>query len=201
MEPLDKIEDTVCGECAFGNLVKNVGIKKCIRCEKPFCSHFACAIAPLEYCINCMGDLELKREIVSKRVEKYNPLTDTLRVITRRARSIHINGDDFLFAQRKIGDLTDPELELSIEFHREYLQLLAAEQDKRKAERLHKQSQQKLLIPNGTVSKTVKETKTTTTTKQNKKADQITALFEQLLLSGKSLQEIQQIIASLKLPS
>ena len=198
-EPEEKIEDTVCSECAFGNLVKNVGIKRCIRCDKAFCTHFSCTVAPLEYCINCMGDLELKREIVTKTVEKYNPFTDTTHVYKRRARSIHINGDDWMFAQRKIGSLSEVELELAIEFHKEYLQLLGAEQDRKKAERLHKQSNVKTIsVPNGTVSKTVRETKTTTTTKQNKKADQLQALFEQLLLDGKSIQEIQQIIASTK---
>ena len=193
----DKIDDTVCPECAFGNLVKSVGLKRCIRCDNAFCTHFACTVAPLEYCINCMGDLELRRQIISKRTVHYDPLTDTVRVYTRRppARSIHIEGDDFLFAQRRIATLSDVELELSIEFHKEYLQLLAAEQDRRKIERIHKQSQLKMALPTGTTSKTVKETKTTTTTKQNKKADQITALFEQLLLSGKSIQEIQAIIA------
>lgn len=202
LEP-DKIDDVVCGECAFGNLVKNVGLKRCIRCEKPYCTHFACTVAPLEYCVNCMGDLELTRKIESVSREKYNPITDTTTRYTRRYRSIHINGDDWLFAQRKIGSLSDVELELSLEFHKEYIQLLAAEQDRRRVEKAHTASQKsaktQMVLPTGTVSQTVKTTKTTTTTKQNKKVDQLAILFEQLLDQGKSVAEIQAIIAASKL--
>ena len=203
-EPEDKIDDTVCSECAFGNLVKNVGIKRCIRCDKAFCSHFACTITPLEYCVNCMGNLELERKVVTTKIDVYDPETDTVKTYRRLPyRSIHINGDDWLFAQRRIGSLSDVELELSIEFHREYLQLLAVEQDRRKAERLHKASQVKLplAMPTGTTSKTVRETKTTTTTKQNKKVDQLSMVFDQMLNSGMSLTEIQALIAKSASPS
>ena len=204
-EPEDKIDDTVCSECAFGNLVKNVGIKRCIRCDKAFCSHFACTITPLEYCVNCMGNLELERKVVTTKIDVYDLETDTIKTYRRRPyRSIHINGDDWLFAQRRIGALSDVELELSIEFHREYLQLLAVEQDRRKAERLHKQSATKLpppgIMPTGTTSKTVKETKVTTTTKQNKKVDQVSMLFDQMLNAGMSLSEIQALIAKSATP-
>jgi len=91
-------------------------------------------------------------------------------------------GDDWLFAQRRIYELSDEELELSTEFHRGYLNLLGEEQVRRRVEKGHKECAKKTSqLTLGTVAPVVvtKETKVVKTkvVSTEKKKEQAAALM------------------------
>lgn len=172
----------VCDICVGDNLLKNVGIRTCARCRNPFCIHFSCKVDPLTYCVSCMSQIELTRSVVTKTIEHYDEVTDTLRTYTRRAREIKLSGDDWMFAQRRVKDLSDDELDMVVEYHRQYLQLLCDDAERRRMEKAHRNANVKFVIPSAQVtSTTVTTTKKVSTVKLDKQKEQAAALLAQLL--------------------
>jgi hypothetical protein len=178
----------VCDTCIGDNLLKSCGIRKCARCENPFCVHYACKADPLTYCVTCMSQIELTRSICTKTYEHFDEVTDTLKRYTRRAREIHLAGEDWMFAQRRVNTLTDAELDMVIEYHRQYLQLLCGDQERRKTEKAHRNAGIKMQFPSAAVTTTtVTTTKKTSTVKLDRQKEQAAALLAQLLGSGMDL--------------
>jgi len=145
-----------CEVCTNDNLLKSVGIKKCIRCSALYCIHFASLIDGNEYCVDCLSDLTLlKGEEVYKRVD-YDLVAEKERVVRRRATILKINGLDYLFMQRRNATMSDAELELKIECYKEQVISMILEREERKIKKFKAQN-----IKLGTISTTT-ETKTDT---------------------------------------
>lgn len=178
-EGSEVLGSNVCDTCMGDNLLKNCGIRTCARCLNPFCLHYASKVEPLTYCVGCMSAIELTRSVVTKTYEHYDEVTDTLRSYTRRAREIRLSGDDWMFAQRRIRELADAELDLAIEFHRQYLMLLCAEQERRRTEKAHRNAGIKFVIPPSTSSTTTTTTTTkkVSTVKMDKKKEQAASML------------------------
>jgi len=171
----------VCDICIGDNLLKDVGVRKCARCENPFCIHYASKADPLTYCVTCMSTIILTRSVVTKTYEHYDEVTDTLRSYSRRAREIHLAGEDWMFAQRRVNTLTDAELDMVIEYHRQYLNLLCADQERRTAEKRHRYAGVKMQLPSAAVTTTtVTTTKKVSTVKLDKQKEQAASLIATL---------------------
>lgn len=192
----------VCDICIEDNLTAQAGIQGCKRCGNPFCIHYASKIDPICYCVDCMSDLTLTKETITKTYvhEKWDPKTDTTyqtAPYTRRARLIKVGGLDWLFAQRKILTLTDPELDMMIEYHRQLMTQIYAEADRRRTEKAHRYAGVKVVIPSASTQTTQTTTttvtkKTTKTISSNKAQAKIDALMASLLASGMSQEDIMK---------
>ena len=109
-----------------------------------------------------------------------------------------MSGDDWIFVCRKVHELSPKELEVFIEYHRQYLGLLQNEQACQKAAKAHTQPAVKLMSEAGSslngsttrVETTETTTKKTSTTKISKKAEQAKALLQSMLAQGFSLDDI-----------
>lgn len=105
-----------------------------------------------------------------------------------------MSGNDWIFVQRKVHELTSAELEVYVEYHRQYLGLLQNEQESRKAEKAHGLIPSSIHLASPTTTRTTTSTETTikktTTTKINKKAEQAKALLQSMLAQGFSLEDI-----------
>jgi hypothetical protein len=116
-------------------------------------------------CTECCSDVSVLREIITKEYSHYNEETDVVTHYRRRAKSIRLEGMDWLFAQRKIATMSSDALELAIEYHRALLQGLLAERETRKIEYAHRYAG--VPLPKASTAKDY-STSTTTTTKVTK---------------------------------
>lgn len=194
LEGPEVVGSHVCDTCIGDNLLKSCGIRTCARCLNPFCIHFASKVDSLTYCVSCMSAIELTRSIVTKTYEHYNEETDVIRSYTRRAREIKLEGDDWMFAQRRIATLSDAELDMVIEYHRQYLMLLCNEQERRRMERMHRNASVKYVVPTASATTTtVTTTKKTKTVKLDKQKEKAAAM-----LSALTPEMIAALLASMK---
>jgi hypothetical protein len=192
------LASTVCDVCLELNLTTK-SVIRCIRCEQAFCYHFTSAI-DARYCVNCMSDISVAKSTITKEYSHVNQEAGTVSVYRRRAREVKIDGLDWQFAQRRICDLADVELDLTIEYHRNILSLQIAEQEKRRNDRMHRYAGMKVHIPTpatttvtNTTSTTVKKTKTVS---KNKAAEQVAAILNSLKAKGMTLEDIQRAVAA-----
>lgn len=180
-EGVEAVGSHVCDTCVGDNLLKECGIRTCARCLNPFCLHYASKVDPLTYCVSCMSAIELTRSVVTKTYEHFDEVSDTLRTWSRKAREIHLSGDDWMFAQRRINTLSDAELDMVIEYHRQYLQLLCSDQERRRMEKAHRNAGVKFIIPTSTVTTTtVTTSKKTNTVKLDKQKEKTAAMLSSL---------------------
>lgn len=195
--PEDKghLTELVCDCCLELNLVTKSCIK-CTRCGAAFCLHFASTI-DAQYCVNCMSDMSVTKEVVTKTYEHKNAETGETHFYRRRARAIKIDGLDWLFSQRKISELTDVELDLSIEYHRNILNLMIAEQERRRNEKMHryanvvfKPSKSATKITDSTTT-TVKKTRTIS---KDKASEQLQAVMKAMLAKGLTIEQIRGML-------
>ena len=147
-----------------------------------------------------MSDISVTKQVITKTYEHQNPNTGEKIFYRRRAREIKIEGLDWLFAQRKIADLSDVELDLSIEYHRNILNLMIAEQEKRRNEKMHRYAGISFKIPKTPSTTSVTDSTTTTVKKtrtisKDKASEQLAAVMKTMLAKGIS---VQDILASLK---
>jgi hypothetical protein len=195
--PIISATARTCKSCLEANLVTEVKLARCTKCSQVFCLHFASNIDP-QYCIECLSDVTLHKEVVIKTYE-YEGDDGEVKQYKRRAKSIRLEGLDWLFMARKIVDLSDESLELAIEYHREYLQGLLTEREARKAKFLHRYAGVKLdTAPSGQVDSatstetTVKKTKTISSNKAQATAN---AALQAMLASGKSIDDIMAMLS------
>ena len=193
-----------CRLCLESNLTEEIRLSRCVRCGLVYCIHFASNIDPAQ-CIECLSDVSLHKEIVTKTYvhEKYDEETDTLTTTEykRKARSIKLDGLDWLFAQRKIVQMSDESLELAIEYHREILNGMLAERERRKTEFLHRYAGVKTVpSPSGktdsaTSSSTeVKRTRTISSTKTQANAN---AVMQSMLAGGLNAKQLLEMLEKL----
>jgi hypothetical protein len=170
----------VCLVCREQNLTSQVTFNNCKGCGSVYCIHYASTIDPA-YCTECLHDVTVKEEVIIKIQESYNPETDKLTSRTRKAKKITLGGMHWLFQARRIESLTDLELELAIEYHRDILNQMLLERDERRIERFHRNRGKGLPIrfDQGSVAETTLSEETITKKtriKQAVKADPMAVL-------------------------
>lgn len=192
-----------CRSCLESNLVEEVRLARCSKCSFIFCTHFASNIDP-QYCTECLSNITLHKEIVTKTYESYNEDTEVTTQYKRKARSIRLEGMDWLFAQRKITQMSDDSLELAIEYHREILTGMLAERESRKNKFMHRYAGVKIdSNPSGqvnvdlatTAETTVKKSKTISSTRNAATAN---AIMQAFLAQGMSIEQITAMIEKAK---
>lgn len=194
----------VCDTCFGDNLLKCVGIQKCLRCEKAFCIHLASKADPCHFCVNCFSDLKVTISDPEVQViEHYNPATNQTVRFERhpRGRRIKLEGGGYFFAQRMIEQMNDAEREMFIEHHRAMLGLLLNENEIKRAEKAHKAAGVK--TPSTTLSSpaavpvvktTVTRTTRTTVSKQDKAREQAKAALFAMYKGVLSMEQIDQML-------
>jgi hypothetical protein len=193
------ISSNVCDTCLHDNLLHSIGIANCSRCRMAYCLHFTSKIDP-QYCIDCCSELSVEKTVISKTYEHYNEETDTTTRYSRKARQIKVEGLDWLLAQRKIPSLTDGELDMAIEYHRQLASLMLTEAEKRRAEKLHRYAGVKIVpvAPTGTTTSTVEIKKTVVKNTQTKNQNKAQSLISALLAKGLTMEQITQMIMGKK---
>src|ERR1700736_2793230 len=131
------IDNHVCVTCKEANLIEEIRIQHCKQCELLYCVHFASNIDPA-MCFDCLSDVTMLKEVVTKEYSHYNEETDVVTVYKRRAKSVRLEGCQWLFAQRKIASMSDDSLLLAIEYHRALLMGLIGEREKRRVAYMHR---------------------------------------------------------------
>lgn len=189
----------ICSICRERNLTDQTQFNNCSKCGQIYCLHYSSTIDP-QYCTSCLYDVSIKEEIISKTETHYNEETDQLYTRTRKAKRITLGGMHWLFVARKINKLTDLELDLAIEYHRDILSQMMYERDERRSQKAHRNAGKKLPISfSNSVVQTdsqveVKKTKI----KQATKADPATLLANALKIlqqNGLSIDEIAKMAA------
>lgn len=191
------LTSTVCDVCLELNLTTH-SVIKCERCEQAFCFHFASNI-DARYCVNCMSDMSMTKQVITKEYVHRDSERGITSIYRRRAREVKISGLDWLFAQRKISELSDTELDLTIEYHRNILSLMITEQEARRNAKMHRYAGIKVSIPTPSTT-TVSDTTTTTTKKtrtvsKTKQQEQLAAMLKSMLAGGTTP---DQILAKLR---
>ena len=119
---------TICMVCREKNLTDQVVFNNCLKCNEVYCLHFASTIDPA-YCTNCLHDVQITEEVITKTETHYNEQTDTLITRTRKAKRVTLGGMHWLFQARKISMMTDLELGLAIEYHGDIQRAMILERD------------------------------------------------------------------------
>jgi len=193
----------VCVSCLEANLLEEIKVSRCPECSKLYCMHFASNIDPAK-CTSCLSEVTLHKEVVTKTYEHYNEETDVVIVYKRRAKSIRLEGMDWLFAQRKIKDISDDSLELAIEYHRQLLfNGLIAEREQRRLKHIHRnagvplpaQSAQKDSATTATTT-----TKVTKTIKSTKAAATADGALKAMIAKGLDAKQIQALLQAVMGP-
>ena len=173
------IASTVCEVCLELNLTHKDQVIKCTRCEQAFCFHYASNI-DAQYCVNCLSDMSVEKSTISKEYIHKDENNNITSVYRRRAREIKINGLDWLFAQRKIATLSDVELDMSIEYHRNIMHLMIDEQERRRNAKMHRYAGVRVVMPTpgattvtDTTHTTVKKTRTVSKSRQQEQLNAI----------------------------
>ena len=186
MEETD-VAAKVCKHCLESNLIEEMKIARCSKCNAIYCIHFASSIDPSQ-CTECLADVSVTKEVVTKTYQHYNEETDVVTEYKRRARSIKIDGMDWLFAQRKIATQTDDELELSIEYHRGILNGMLKEREERRIKHAHRFAG--VSIPRRVLTG-VKRTRTISSSKTEASA---ASMMKALLASGLKIEDIMKML-------
>jgi len=190
-----------CRSCLEANLISEVKLARCSKCGYIFCIHFASNIDP-QYCTECLSNVTLHKETITKTYESYNEENEVVTSYKRKARAIRLEGMDWLFAQRKITQMSDESLELAIEYHREILTGMLAERETRKNKFMHRYAACKV---NGSgqvnvdtatsAETTVKKTKTISSTRAAATAN---AIMQAFLAQGMTIEQITAMIEKAK---
>lgn len=189
------IQSKVCNTCLQSNLIEEIKIAHCSKCQAIYCIHFASSIDPSQ-CTECCSDVSVTKEVVTKTYEHYNEETDVVTKYNRRARSIKIDGMDWLFAQRKIVTLTDDELELAIEYHRGILNGMLKEREERRIKHAHRFAG--VQIPKsaltGVVSDSHIEVKRSRTISSSKQEATAASLMKAMLAGGMKAEDLLKML-------
>jgi hypothetical protein len=195
------ISSNVCDVCLNDNLLQKVGIAYCPRCRFPYCMHYASKVDG-QYCVDCMSEISMLKEVITKTYEHehYDEEKDDVIVTkySRRARRIEITGLDWLFAQRKIKDLTDAELDMSIEYHRALQSAMLLEAEERRNAKAHRYAGVKVVIPTQSTTTTQATSKKTTVTSSTKQTAKLSALMQSLMQQGFTAEQLSSMLGGKK---
>lgn len=179
-DPTPHLTSTVCDVCLELNLTHKDQIITCSHCEQAFCFHYASSV-DAQYCVNCMSDINVQKNTISKEYIHRDEQGGVTSVYRRKAREVKIGGLSWLFAQRKITELSDVELDMAIEYHRNILSLMISEQEQRRNTKMHRYAGIKA-IPTPTTTKVSDDTTTsvrkTRTISKTKAEEQLAAVMK-----------------------
>jgi hypothetical protein len=149
-----------------------------------------------------MSDISVSKSVITKTYEHKNEETGQKIFYRRKAREIQVGGLDWLFAQRKIVEISDMELDLVIEYHRNILGLEISEQETRRTAKMHRYAGVKFHIPTPATTTATSGTSTTTkrtrTISKNKAAEQLAALLKSVQSKGITAEQIAQMLKAQK---
>lgn len=195
--PINEI--TICMICREKNLTDQVVFNNCGKCNIIYCLHYASTIDPA-YCTNCLHDVRVTEETITKTQTHYNEETDQTYSRTRKAKKITLGGMHWLFQARKINTLTDLELELAIEYHKDILNSMLYERDERRVNHFNRNRGKSLPVrfAGDSVIETSSETIITknTKTKTAKKVDPAAMLaqaMQVLMQAGMTPEQIAKM--------
>lgn len=186
----------VCDVCSELNLMSK-SVIRCAKCEQAFCYHFTSAVDS-QFCVNCMSDISVTKSTITKSYETKNPETGEMTFYRRKAREIKIEGMSWLFAQRRIVELSDVELDMAIEYHRNVCSLMIDESERRRNEKMHRYANTKMVIPTPATTN-VKDSTTTTTKKsrtvsKTKAQEGVAAILQSMLAKGMKMEDIMKLL-------
>lgn len=192
-EDTGHLTELVCDVCLELNLTTKSSVA-CAKCGKAFCFHFASSV-DAQYCVNCLSDISVTKQVVTKIYEHKNTETGQKTFYRRRAREVKLGGLDWLFAQRKIYELSDVELDLSIEYHRNILGLMIAEQERQRNAAMHRYAGVQFKMPKIPDATKVSSSSTTTVKKtriisKDKASEQLAAILKGMLAKGLTPEQI-----------
>jgi hypothetical protein len=175
------------------------GTNTCTKCKVQYCRHYA-SVTDVRYCSNCISDFTIKETIIEKVVERERP--DGTISFSRKyqARRITLQGNDWLFAAHLIEEMSDAEIEATIEYHRANVGLMLQERESRKLERIRKLSSIKITktqheTQNEREKREAKEAakagRKTKVREKNVGTDALLGALATLLKSGLTVEQIQ----------
>jgi hypothetical protein len=184
----------VCLPCTEENLTDKIFLGRCVDCNRLYCSHRA-SVVDSNYCSDCLSDVTLTIEKIHVVETVVSPKSGNSYTKTQTGRRIVLGGAQWLFHQRRIKELTDDELELSIQYHFTTYIGLIKERDQRKAEHMRRNEKKLYKISEPIVGKPVNSTtktttKTTKTTKPLGHAAKVQAMFAQMAAMGLSAEDL-----------
>jgi hypothetical protein len=121
--------------------------KICKKCNITYCPCFASKV-DIRFCANCMGDFKVRNTIVEKEVEYLKPDGTVYFQRKYQAMAIKLEGTDWLFTAENLLNLSDEDIEATIEYHKANYSIMLMERENRKTERMNKLASQKILPPN-----------------------------------------------------
>jgi hypothetical protein len=188
------IASLVCEVCLELNLTQH-SVIKCARCEKAFCFHFSSNI-DAEYCVNCMSDITVTKQVITKTYEHKDAETGATTFYRRKAREIKIDGLDWLFAQRKVNTMSDTELDMAIEYHRNICSLIMQESERRRNEKMHRYAGVKIILPktDGTSSTTTTTVKKTRVVSKDKATELLMAQVKAMMAKGFTAEKLAAML-------
>lgn len=195
--------DTIpcCVECDKGNQTKI-----CKKCGVVHCKHYA-SVTDVRFCGNCISDFTIKETIIEKIVEHERPDGSISFSRKYQARNIKLEGTDWLFAAHLLSEMTDQEIEATIEFHRANVGLLLDERQSRQHERYKKLAGIKITSVKHETQEEREKREAKELAKANKKSrvktkdvtmDTLAAALQQLAKSGLTQAQIVEMLKGKK---
>lgn len=99
---------------------------KCARCNKWYCEKDT-SLLDGRYCNECMVEVTITEEKYTKITEEYDEERDVLRTEKHSCKDIIFKGIDWMFACRRINEMSDAELRPELEYHRALIAILENE--------------------------------------------------------------------------
>lgn len=136
----------VCSECEaqVGNPVFTA-TRICLKCHVSYCQHFA-SLTDLRFCANCISDVKIEVSIIERQVTHERPDGTISFSRKSQAKLIKLMNVDWLFNSTLIENMSDEDIEGSIEYHRANVNLMLQEREGRKLERLNKLRGVKVMV-------------------------------------------------------
>lgn len=193
MELMGDSINHVCPTCMSLSLTDEIKTARCTQCNRIYCVHFASSIDPAQ-CVECLSDLSLTKETVIKEYEHYNEETDVVTRYRRKATSIKLDGLNWLFSQRKIVSLSDDDLELAIEYHRQILTGMISERETRRIAKAHRFAG--IQMPKSSDSSTHTTTKIKKSIKSTKTGATVDSLMQSMLAGGMTPEQMLALLTA-----
>ncbi len=179
----------ICEECAE----QPEKTKICFRCKSEFCSHHA-SLVDVRACNKCLADFKVTESIETKVTEISNAKGEVISRRMQHATKYTLSGSDWMFTQRAIVDMSDQDLENTIEYHRAAASVMLTEREHRRQEKAHKLSQMKIIVPTRETQYDREEKERKATEKAEKKANGNT---KRVSTKSKSGLDMDSILAAL----
>lgn len=144
-------------------------VGECARCGKKYCALDTSKLDS-RYCNECMSDIIIEDTTFTKTSQTYDDITDTIHTETRTCRDVTFNGIDWMFACKRLSEMSDVEAKIELEYHRAMVHFLESDLLQRsvktyrlkvQADITDKQQKRAAKIENQTTTRTRKVVKTT----------------------------------------